>query len=67
MKTGQFIKKTDTAIKQASYVIGRSIAREGITARHFLRQTIDDTKKKFVVSFREGVIKDIKARINGNN
>lgn len=58
LKTNQFISPTEQAKKQAAFLIGRSIANKGIAPRHFFKNAIEETKKRFVVDLAQGMIKD---------
>ena len=68
---GKFIPMTDSNIRGASYMIGKSIAEKGIGARGYMSDAIDETKRRFVVLLKEGLIKDLttglKKSIDGNN
>jgi hypothetical protein len=58
LKTNQFISPTEQAKKQASFLIGRSIANKGIAPRHFFKDAIEETKNRFVMDLAQGMIKD---------
>lgn len=58
LKTNQFISPTEKAKKQASFLIGRSIANKGIAPRHFFKDAIEETKKRFVLDLARGMVKD---------
>ena len=45
-KTGAFVKATDKAKKQAAFLIGRKIAKEGIEAYPFYTQAIEASIEK---------------------
>ena len=58
LKTNQFISPTEQAKKQASFLIGRSIANKGIAPRHYFKNAIEETKKRFVINLGLGMVKD---------
>ena len=58
LATNQFISPTEQAKKQASFLIGRSIANKGIAPRHFFKDAIEETKKRFVIDLARGMVKD---------
>ncbi len=58
LATNQFISPTEQAKKQASFLIGRSIANKGIAPRHFFKDAIEETKKRFIVDLARGMVKD---------
>ncbi|QDP66846.1 MAG: hypothetical protein Unbinned5213contig1001_34 [Prokaryotic dsDNA virus sp.] len=58
LKTNQFISPTEQAKKQASFLIGRSIANKGIAPRHYFKDAIEETKKRFVMNLSRGMIRD---------
>tara|TARA_R110000744_G_scaffold106225_2_gene202453 strand:+ start:4356 stop:4937 length:582 start_codon:yes stop_codon:yes gene_type:complete len=58
-KDGKFIKKSDTNIRNASYMIGKSISEKGLGARSYMADAIEETKKRFVVALKEGLLKDL--------
>lgn len=58
-KDGKFIKKSDANINSASYLIGKSIAEKGLGARSFMADAIQETKNRFVVALKEGLLKDL--------
>tara|TARA_R100001244_G_scaffold110136_1_gene81458 strand:+ start:480 stop:1073 length:594 start_codon:yes stop_codon:yes gene_type:complete len=70
-KDGKFIKKNDANIRNASFMIGKSIAEKGLGARSYMADAIDETKKRFVVALRDGLLKDLTTGLNviqdGNN
>ncbi len=39
--TGQFSKNTDTAKKQLAFVLGRTIATKGLSARHYFKDAVE--------------------------
>ena len=41
-------------------MIGKSIAEKGLGARGFMADAIDETKKRFAISLKEGLIKDLR-------
>ena len=57
-KTNKFISPTAAAKRQAAYLIGRSIATKGISPRHYFKDAIEETKKRFVVDLARGMVKD---------
>jgi len=58
LKTNRFITPTEAAKKQAAYLIGKSIANKGIAPRHYFRDAIQETKKRFVMDLANGMIRD---------
>jgi hypothetical protein len=62
-KDGKFIPMTDSNIRGASYVIGKSIAEKGLGARGFMADAIDETKRRFAISLKEGLLKDLRNSI----
>jgi len=58
-KDGKFQKKSEANIKSASYLIGRSISEKGLGARSFMADAIEETKKRFVIALKEGLLKDL--------
>ena len=63
-KDGKFIKKDDKNIRQASFMIGRSIATKGLSPRNYMQDAIEETKQRFRVNLREGLVKDLKTGLN---
>lgn len=59
-KDGKFIPMTDSNIRGASYMIGKSIAEKGLGARAFMSDAISETKRRFVISLKEGLLKDLR-------
>ena len=62
-KDGKFIPMTDSNIRGASYMIGKSIAEKGLGARSFMADAIEQTKRRFVLSLKEGLLKDLRNSI----
>jgi len=62
-KDGQFIKKSDSNIKSSAYLIGRSIATKGISPREFMKDAIRETKSRFAVNLKDGLLKDLRNSI----
>ena len=58
-KYGKFIEKNDSNIKNASYMIGKSIAEKGIGARAFYKDAIEQSKKRFIVDVKKGLLQDL--------
>ena len=58
-KDGKFIEKNDSNIKNASYMIGKSIAEKGIGARAFYKDAIEQSKKRFIVDVKKGLLQDL--------
>ena len=58
LKTNRFISPTEAAKKQAAYLIGKSIANKGIAPRHFFKDAVQETKKRFVIDLANGMIRD---------
>tara|TARA_R110001599_G_scaffold347011_1_gene572868 strand:+ start:9240 stop:9815 length:576 start_codon:yes stop_codon:yes gene_type:complete len=58
-KDGKFIKKSDANIKSASYMIGKSIAEKGIGARSYMKDAIEESKKRFILDLKKGILKDL--------
>ena len=58
LKTNQFISPTEAAKKQAAFLIGRSIANKGIAPRHYFKDAIEETKKRFVMDLANGIVRD---------
>tara|TARA_R110000782_G_scaffold32436_2_gene79085 strand:- start:6477 stop:7052 length:576 start_codon:yes stop_codon:yes gene_type:complete len=58
-KDGKFIPKNETNIKNASYMIGKSIAEKGIGARSYMADAIEESKKRFIVDIKKGLLKDL--------
>tara|TARA_R110000823_G_scaffold315684_1_gene449703 strand:+ start:14321 stop:14896 length:576 start_codon:yes stop_codon:yes gene_type:complete len=58
-KDGKFIKKSDANIKNASYMIGKSIAEKGIGARSYMKDAIEESKKRFILDLKRGILKDL--------
>ena len=63
-KQGQFIDKSESNIKSSAYVIGRSIASEGLSPREFMKDAIRETKKRFVADLSKGILKDLRTGLN---
>ena len=63
-KEGKFIAKTPKNIQNAEFTIGRSIATSGLSARHYMRSAIEESKKRFVLNLKEGLLKDLTTGIN---
>jgi len=63
-KDGKFIPMTDSNIRNASYMIGKSIAEKGLGARSYMADAIDETKRRFVVALKEGLLKDLTTGLN---
>ncbi|QDP57691.1 MAG: hypothetical protein Unbinned6486contig1001_6 [Prokaryotic dsDNA virus sp.] len=61
---GKFIKKTPQSIKSAEYLIGRSIATTGLSARGYMKSAIEETKKRFILNVKEGLVKDLVTGLN---
>ena len=59
-KDGKFVPMTDSNIRGASYMIGKSITEKGLKARGFMADAIDETKRRFAVSLKEGLLKDLR-------
>jgi len=62
-KDGKFIPMTDSNIRSASYMIGKSIAEKGLGARSFMADAIDETKRRFAIALKDGILKDIRTAI----
>ena len=58
-KDGKFIQKNDSNIKSASYMIGKSIAEKGIGARSYMKDAIEESKKRFILDLKKGLLKDL--------
>lgn len=41
MGTGRFSKNTDTAKKQLAFVLGRTVATKGLSARHYFKDAVE--------------------------
>jgi len=60
---GKFIPMTDSNIRGAAYLIGQSIAAKGLGARSFMADAIDETKRRFAINLRDGLLKDMRNAI----
>ena len=59
-------KQRVPTVQQLAYVIARSIARNGITPRPFMRETIEDTMKDFQSKLSAAVREDVLENLNSN-
>ena len=62
-KDGKFLPMTDSNIRGASYMIGKSISEKGLGARGFMADAISETKNRFAISLKEGLLKDLRNAI----
>ena len=63
-KDGKFLKMTDSNIRGASYMIGKRIAEKGLKSRGFMIDAIEETKNRFRVNLKEGLLKDLRNAID---
>ena len=59
-------KQRVPTVQQLAYVIARSIARNGIAARPFMRESIEDTMKDFQSKLSAAVREDVLENLNSN-
>ena len=44
-------------------MIGKIITEKGLKARGFMADAIDETKRRFAISLKEGILKDLRNSI----
>lgn len=63
-KDGKFIPMTDKNINSAAFLIGRSIAKNGIVPLPFMRLGVEAALKKFDTKFLKAIEVDLKNEID---
>jgi hypothetical protein len=62
-KNGQFIKKTETNLKSAAFVIARSIGRKGIVGINYFNEAIADEIESRGEDFFDLLTKELEKRL----
>jgi len=58
LKTGSFVKQTESRVKGLAYVINRKIKKYGIPATNFFTDAYESQEDKFIAEMQEAIAQD---------